>query len=438
MSSSTQSGTPGAGVGGYRPPRRLPILVIAIVAVVIVSSLVTGFAVYYLATPPAAGPVPVQVIGPWAGSEWSKFKPVLDKFKTVTGIPYQYTTSRQEDLTPTLPISFQAQQSPADVIFMPSATIKQYATRGWVTELTTTLSPSSYQPGALDPLTVSGKIWGGAYTGKVKPGFWYNVSYFNANGFQAPTTWAGFVSLLWALKNKTGQAPILAGDGVGWPLSDVTEHFIATYGGAAMHQALAQRTLAWTDAKVQAVFQNYLVPTLQNGFWTQPLTWNDPAVLASWWGGTTPPTHPLYFMGSWITGMVPNPNDLGVFSLPGGASTQGIVFAADYFFVPKYGLHQDLGKRLAAFLGSEAAQEEQVKQGGHIATAAGVPASAYPTVDARVAGLLQGKVVLSDLDDTIGNPFQGKFWSELQKLWATPAQWQTILAEIQAAAVAQP
>src|SRR2546425_622493 len=112
--------------------------------------------------------------------------------------------------------------------------------------------------------------------------------------------------------------------------------------------------------------------------------------------------------------------------------------AADYFFVPKYGLHQDLGKRLAAFLGSEAAQEEQVKQGGHIATAAGVPASAYPTVDARVAGLLQGKVVLSDLDDTIGNPFQGKFWSELQKLWATPAQWQTILAEIQAAAVAQP
>jgi len=47
-------------------------------------------------------------------------------------------------------------------------------------------------------------------------------------------------------------------------------------------------------------------------------------------------------------------------------------------------------------------------------------------------------VVLADLDDTIGNPFQGKFWSELQKLWATPAQWQTILAEIQAAAVAQP
>src|SRR2546428_4015761 len=221
-----------------------------------------------------------------------------------------------------------------------------------------------------------------------------------------PTTWAAFGQLLWDIKNASGvSAPILAGDGVGWPLSDVTEGFIETYGGAAMHQALMNRTLSWTDNSVKAVFQNYLVPTLQNGFWTAPLTWNDPANLASWWGGTSPPTHPLYFMGSWITGMVPNLNDIGVFSLPGGVSTQGIVFAADYFFVPKYGIHQDLGKRLATFLGSERAQEEQVKQGGHIATAAGVPASAYPTVDARVAGLLQGKVVLSDLDHTIRKPF---------------------------------
>src|SRR5256712_12714074 len=133
-------------------------------------------------------------------------------------------------------------------------------------------------------------------------------------------------------------------------------------------------------------------------------------------------------MGSWITGMVPNPNDLGVSSLPGGVSTQGIVFAADYFFGPKYGLHQDLGKRLAAFLGSEAAQEEQVKQGGHIATAAGVPASAYPTGEPRVAGLLQGKGVPSDLDASIRTPFQGNVWRAVRKPWATSAQWATVLA----------
>ena len=144
-------------------------------------------------------------------------------------------------------------------------------------------------------------------------------------------------------------------------------------------------------------------------------------------------------MGSWITsGFVPNPGNLKVLSLPGGGSNQGIVFAADYFFVPKYAAHADLGKRLATFLASKEAQQIQVSVGGHIATAAGVPLSAYPALDAQVASLMTGKAVLTDLDDTIGNPFQGHFWSELQSLWANPANWQTVLANIQAAAQAQP
>src|SRR5256712_6276684 len=150
----------------------------------------------------------------------------------------------------------------------------------------------------------------------------------------------------------------------------------------------------------KAVFQNYLVPTLQNGFWSAPQTWNDPAVIRSWWNGA----YPLYFMGSWITsGFVPNPANLKVFSLPGGGSNQGIVFAADYFFVPKYAAHSDLGKRLAQWLSTKEAQTIQVGVGGHIATATGVSASAYPALDAQVASLMQGKAVLTDLDDTIGN-----------------------------------
>jgi multiple sugar transport system substrate-binding protein len=411
-------------------------MVAIIVALLVVTNVITGLAVYYLAVP-APGAGAVQVIGPWAGGEWANFKPVLDAFKNATGISYQYTTSRQEDLTPTLPINFQAQQSPADLIFMPSATIKQYAGRGWVADLTGTLSPSSYQPGALNPLTVSGKIWGGAYTGKVKPGFWYNSSFFTSHpSLTIPTTWAGFTQLLWNIKNTSGVLkPILSGDGVGWPLSDVTEAFIETYGGAAMHQALTNRTLKWTDPSVEAIFQNYLVPTLTDGFWSAPQTWNDPAVISSWWNGQ----YPLYFMGSWITsGFVPNPGNIKVLSLPGGVSNQGIVFAADYFFVPKFAAHSDLGKRLAVWLGSKDAQTIQVGVGGHIATAANVPLSAYPALDAQVASLMTGKTVLTDLDDTIGNPFQGKFWTQLQGLWANPGTWQTVLANIEAAAEAQP
>jgi hypothetical protein len=59
-------------------------------------------------------------------------------------------------------------------------------------------------------------------------------------------------------------------------------------------------------------------------------------------------------------------------------------------------------------------------------------------VDQKVANLLSGKTVLSDLDDTIGGTFQGKFWSQLQALWANPASWQTVLTNIQLAAAASP
>jgi len=75
-----------------------------------------------------------------------------------------------------------------------------------------------------------------------------------------------------------------------------------------------------------------------------------------------------------------------------------------------------------------------VKVGGHVATVTGVSMSAYPAVDAMVAGLMTGKEVLSDLDDTKGPPFQPIFWSELQGLWADPSTLDTVLANIQAAA----
>src|SRR3989475_4642524 len=109
-------------------------MIAIMVALLLVTNVITGVAVYYVAQP-AGGGGTVHVIGLWAGVAWSKCKPVLDKFHNDTGIPYQYTTSRQEDLSPTLPISFPAGQSPAGLIFMPSAAIKQYAARNWVTEL---------------------------------------------------------------------------------------------------------------------------------------------------------------------------------------------------------------------------------------------------------------------------------------------------------------
>jgi len=432
----SSSSAQGGGTADYAPTRKMGRFIVVFIAILIVTNAVTAIAVYYATQPAPAAVAPLRVIGPWAGSEKDKFLPVLNLFKNQTGINYEYITTRQEDLQSLLPNWFAAKNAPADLIFMPSAYVKLYGTQGHAADLSTAITQSNYQAGALDPLKDGNKLYGGAYTGKVKPGFWYRQSFFTANSLQVPTSWAGFETLLADIESRglVNNTPIISGDGVGWPLSDATEHFLATYGGPSMNRALTAGTLSWQDASVRAVFSNYLVRTLTPGTvcvascWSAPRQWD--TGVAEWWRGD----YALYFMGSWITGMVPTPSDLGVFSLPGAPGTTGIVFAADYFFVPTYAKRLDAAKQLAGFLGSSAAQTEQVKVGGHVATVTGVSMSAYPAVDAMVAGLMTGKEVLSDLDDTKGPPFQPIFWSELQGLWADPSTLDTVLANIQAAA----
>jgi len=411
-------------------------MIVLIVALLVITNVVTGLGVYYLAVPTRAGET-ITVIGPWAGSEMAKFLPVLDAFTNQTGIRVSYSIARQEDLKTILPVQFAAHRSPGDVVFMTSSFIKAQGPLGNAVDLTNVVDKSAYSAGALDPVTgTDGKTYGAVYTGKVKPGFWYRPSFFTAHSLTKPTTWPQFTSLLSDIKNiSTVTNPIVSGDGVGWPLSDATEHFIATYGGASMHRNLTAGTQMWTSAAVRSVFANRLVPLLAAGDWSAPLTWDSTAI-QGWWSGQ----YALYFMGSWITGMTPpvDSSDLDVFSLPPAPGvTGGIVFAADYFFIPKYTTKVEAATQLLRYLASATGQTVQVRQGGHLATVLNVPTSAYPTVDAKVAALLTGKDVLVDLDDTKGDPFQSNFWSQLKGLWTSPnpaGDLDSILTSIQSQA----
>jgi carbohydrate ABC transporter substrate-binding protein, CUT1 family (TC 3.A.1.1.-) len=240
---------------------------------------------------------------------------------------------------------------------------------GHALDLTGLVKDADYLPGALDSLKVGGKLYGIAYTGKVKPGFWYRKSFFQKHGLTPPTTWEEFVALLDKIAKIPGiKAPIVSGDGVGWPLSDVTEHFIATFGGPQLHKELTAGKIAWTDPVVKGIFEGRLVPLLKAKRFSEPIEWTQ--ALELWWQGD----YGLYFMGSWITGMVKDPSDLGVFSLPGA---RGIVFGADYAFVPKYTKHPEEAKKLIQFLATRG-QEVQVTRGGHIATYAKVAARRLP------------------------------------------------------------
>ncbi len=470
----TTPGEPGGATEGYRPPSGRGRLLGAVVAILIVTNLITGLTVFYLSQPaplpvllcagdggaspappttsapaytsreptstrytyridapsptPRQPPQPIKVIGPWAGPEADPFMPVLENFTASTGISVTYENIRQEQLRTILPTQFAAGQAPGDVIFMVSSFIQANGQQHMV-EVSGLVNETDFIPGALDPVKVGTEVYGGVYTGKVKPGFWYRKSFFQANNLQVPTTFDEFKDLLQAIAQIDGiRTPIVSGDSVGWPLSDVAEHFIASYGGADMHRALVAGTKSWTDADVRAVFADRLVPLLAGGCLSEPLEWNTVA-LTNWWGGL----HALYFMGSWITGLVDDPSDLGVFSLPPPqGTTTGIVFGGDYFFIPKYTTELAEAQQLFQWLAGSEGQTIQVQQGGHIATALGIPLSEYPAVDQGVAQLMTGVEILSDLDDVIGGEFQTTFWSQLQLLWVSPDQLDSVLAAIQA------
>ncbi len=365
----------------------------------------------------ALGLAKLVVIGPWSGAEQEKFMPVLKAFEEKYGIEVEYRIYRAEDLSNILPAQFRAKRTPGDVIFMWGWFIQEQAKKGHVMDLSGIISESDFIPGALDAVKVNGKIFGISYTGKVKPGFWYRKSFFEKHGLKVPRTWYEFKALLAELKKIPGlKAPIASGDGVGWPLSDVTEHFLITFGGPYVQKDLIAGNLKWESYTVKQAMEK-LVELLKEGYFGEPTEWT--MALKQWWNGD----YALYFMGSWITGMVDDPNDLGVFSLPGA---KGVVFGADYAFVPKYTKYPDEAIKLIKFLATEG-QKVQVQQGGHIATYKYVSLNDYPPVDREVAKILQGVEALPDLDDSVGGAFQKAFWDQLKLLWVKPDKLDEVL-----------
>ncbi|TYB92472.1 MAG: carbohydrate ABC transporter substrate-binding protein [Kosmotoga sp.] len=362
----------------------------------------------------------ITVIGPWSGAEKDAFMPVLEEFEEQTGIEVQYQIYRAEDLANLLPAQFSTKRTPGDVIFMWTSFMQSNTEH--IVNLSDIIKPENFRPGALDNVTVNGEIIGIPYTGKVKPGFWYRKSFFKEHGLTEPKTWDEFVALLDKISKIEGiKAPIASGNGTGWPLSDVTESFILTFGGPELQKDLIAGEVKWTSESVRKPMEK-LNSLLKAGYFGEPVEWT--TVMEQWWNGQ----YGLYFMGQWLTGMVDDPTDLGVLALPGN---EAVVFALDYAFIPKYSKNIDAAKKLIQFLAGPEGQTVQVKQGGHIASANGVPLDAYPPVDREIAELLQGKATVNDLDDSIGGMWQTTFWDQLKLLWVRPERLESVLDALQ-------
>ncbi len=184
------------------------------------------------AAPPAA-PVRLVIIGPWAGKEAEYFQAVINAYKkTHPNVEIEYRTMRAEDVAAVMPVQFAAGIAPGDVIFGWAWWIVKMGKEGHVVDVSGLINESDCIPGIVDQVKHGNKIYGVPFTMWLKPGFWYRKSFFQKYGLSEPKSYDEFVGLLEKIKGIPGvKNPIATGDGVGWPISDVTEHFLIAYGG---------------------------------------------------------------------------------------------------------------------------------------------------------------------------------------------------------------
>ncbi len=362
----------------------------------------------------------LNVSVPWSGEELDQFRPVVEAFEEEHNVDVRYLTYRAEDLSSVLPAQFQANQTLADVIFMWD---------WWIAENSEHMISlddvwSEFEDDIIPPsITADGTTYGIPFTMVAKPGFWYRKSFFDEHGLSEPGSWDEFLALLEEIGGISGiQHPLVSGNGVGWPLTDVTEHFLITFGGPELQLDLIDREVSWQSDEVRDIFSDRLIPLLEAGAFGDPVEWTQAVEL--WWDGD----YALYFQGNFITGLVDDPGDLGVFPLPGA---EAVVTGPDTFFIPRYSDQQELAQEFARYLLSEEAQQIRAETGGKLVVRGDIDAELYPEADQAVAEVVSGmRTTVPDLDDTIGGDWQSEFWDQLKLLWVQPGQLDDVLRRL--------
>jgi multiple sugar transport system substrate-binding protein len=410
-------------------------IVVAIVLIIIIIVAGVLVYVYYTSTPSK----PLTVYALWSGTEQTNFEQVLGNFTQNTGIDVAYYGQTTSDMLITVPQQISAPPYDVDVIIVPwpdwIATNSPHLTA--VTDLVTT---SQFPTNIINPVISSGTVWAAPFKLSGKPGFWYRPSFFEANNLNVPTTYNEFKNtLLPAIQAVPGvEAAMASGvdaNGLGWPLSDVTEAFIIGLGGYQLQLDLetGPSVRNWTDSQVTTVFDE-LTGLLEDGYFSTPAEWT--GQIGKLWDGK----YGLFFEGNFVTAQsqVLDKNDIDFFPFPG---TNGVSGSVDYAVITKDAPHLDQAKQLVQYLAGADAQEILVGLGGALATNTGVPASAYSKTDKEVVDFMgtAGVTIVPDLDDTIGGQWQSTFWDQLKLLWTDPSTstMNSVLDALQAAAIEQ-
>lgn len=375
------------------------------------------------AVTPKPASASISVWSLWSGGEETSFKVVLAAFTAKTGIEVTHVAQTSEGLKVALPAALITETTPADVVLAPWAGwIKDLVREDHLMQVADLIDETEFLPDQLDWVRVDGLLYGIPFKTGIWPGLWYIPSFFEEHGLTVPQTWGEFKTLLADIKAIPGvEAPIASG--AGWPIGNFVDDFLVARGGPDLYSDLLTCELQWTDPEVKAVFQE-LVQLLNAGYFSVPGDW---AVQVD---KLATGKYALYVMGSWIAGMVPDPEDIDFFKWP---ETKGLRGANDYATIPKYTEHPEEAKELVRFLGTAYGQAIWAGLGGYTAPNLNVPTEFYPTsIERKMAEALEGMRFLQVSDTAIGGEFPVVYPDQLTLLWTAPDRLDEVLQAIQA------
>ena len=366
----------------------------------------------------------ITVTGVWTGGEEEDFMAVVDHVQNETGHEITYEPRDTEAILTGTLMDYQSEVATADVVVMPSpARIQSDAQEGHLAPLGDTWNPENFATDA-EQVSADDEVYAAPFKMDLKPGFWYRSSFFEEHGLEEPDDYDAFLDLLDEISGIDGvEAPLASGNGEGWPLSDLTEAFILRQDdGHELQRNLIQGEAEFTDDRVVTALEE-IQGLHRDGYFSETRDFG--VQYEYFWNNETP----LYFMGSWTPGFdaIQDPEDLGVFMLPG---TEAMVAAENWFTVPQYSDNVEAAQEAVEQFVSADGQQVWAERGGFIASNLEVPADAYQVEIMRDLSEMADEVELvPDLDDTLGDPFQSEFWSQLTGLWADPEQDVQSIAE---------
>lgn len=188
----------------------------------------------------------------------------------------------------------------------------------------------------------------------------YNKSVFSAKGYEVPTTWDAYVTLLKKMKTD-GIVPQAFADKDGWPALGTFDIINLRTNGYDYHIKLMKHEVPWTDPGVTKVFDNWreIMPYMQTA--ANGRTWQDGAkALENKQAG-------LMFQG---TNQVAanydksHLDDLDFFVYPAIDPQWGTDFMdapADGFILPKKGKNQAAAKEVLKYIGTGDAEAAFLK-----------------------------------------------------------------------------